>query len=194
MKNIKFTSVSLLLVLLFSVSAVFAADKSKALTLLQKNLSDRLKAELLTENVSIKFTKVEQNELSNSEVYVIGDALAVLPSEKTQLPIKFKAEVNPVEEVVNDVEYNFVESNYAPSTDEEILMKHLLKKIATDYKTENVVIAIDGFETEKRANNNNEYKGFAEVRIGEVEWKRIDFDVVLNNNKMAEKVEYKEKQ
>jgi hypothetical protein len=190
MKNIKFTITNLLLVLIFSVSAVYAADKNKALSLLEQNLSNRLKAELLTETVTVKFTKVETNELSNSEVYLIGDGVAVLPAEKTELPIKFKAEVNPVEEVVSDVEYVFVESAYAPTTDEEILMRHLLKKIAADYKTDNVVIAIDGFETENMLNSQKEYKGLAEVRVGDVEWQRIDFDVVLNGDKNAEKVEY----
>ena len=70
-------------------------------------------------------------------------------------------------------------------------MKHLLKKIAADYKTENVVIAIDGFETENASGNQKEYKGLAEIRVGDVEWQRIDFDVVLNGDKKAEKVEYK---
>ncbi|CAN5654887.1 hypothetical protein BH20ACI4_BH20ACI4_03290 [soil metagenome] len=198
MKNIKFTITNFLLVLTLSVSAIYAgnltAGDDKALSLLEKNLSTRLKAELLTDNVTVKFTRVEKNEMSNSEVYFIGDGLAVLPSEKTELPIKFKAEVNPVEEVVSDVEYVFVESNYAPTTDEEILMRHLLKKIAADYKTENVVIAIDGFETENAAGNQKEYKGLAEVRVGDVEWKRIDFDVVLNGENKAQKVEYKLKQ
>lgn len=191
MRNIKFLISNLLLVLLFSASAAFATEKNKALSLLEQNLSNRLKAELLTEKVNVKFTKIQQNELSNSEVYIIGDGLAVLPSERTELPIKFKAEVNPVEEVVSDIEYTFVESEYAPTTDEEFLMRHLLKKIAADYKTENVVIAIDGFETESSAGSATEYKGMAEVRIGDVEWKRIDFDVVLDEKKEAAKVVYK---
>lgn len=191
MRNIKFLISHLLLVLLFSASAAFAVEKNKALSLLEQNLSNRLKAELLTEKVTVKFTKVQQNELSNSEIYIIGDGLAVLPSEKTELPIKFKAEVNPVEEVVSDIEYAFVESEYAPTTDEEYLMQHLLKKIAADYKTENVVIAIDGFETENSAGSAMEYKGMAEVRIGDIEWKRIDFDVVLSEKKEAAKVVYK---
>ena len=168
-----------------------AADKNKALSLLEQNLSNRLKTELSAENVSVKFTKVEQNELSDSEIYLIGDGLAILPAEKTELPIKFKAEVNPVDEVVSDVEYAFVESSYAPTTDEEFLMRHLLKKIAADYQTENVVIAIDGFETEPAAGDQKEFKGLAEVRIGDVEWKRIDFDIVLTSRNEASKVAYK---
>lgn len=194
MKNIKFININFLLVFIFSVSTLFGAnptaDKYKALSLLEQNLSNRLKAELLTENVIIKFTKVQQNELSNSEIYLTGDGLAVLAAEKTELPLKFKAEVNPVEEVVSDVEYTFVESNYATATDEEILMKNLLQKIAADYKTENVVIAIDNYETEDMTGNQREFKGVGEVRVGEFEWKRIDFDVVLNNGNQAAKVAY----
>ena len=69
-------------------------------------------------------------------------------------------------------------------------MKNLLQKIAADYKTENVVIAIDGFDTENTAGNHKEFKGLAEIRVGEVEWKRIDFNIVLNDENKASKVEY----
>lgn len=195
MKNIKLLTTNFLLVIIFSVSAVYAGNISaadnKSINLVARNLSAKLKTDLITDSVSVKFTNIEKNTVSNGEVVLKGDAIAVLPKEKTELPIKFEANVNPVDEVVNDVEYVFVESNYAPTTDEEILMRHLLKKIAADYKTENVVIAIDGFETENAAQNQKEYKGLAEVRVGEVEWKRIDFDVVLNKENKAQKIEYK---
>jgi hypothetical protein len=191
MKHFRFFVAGFILVLTLSPAYLSGADRDKALSLLERNLSERLRAELATEQVSVKFTKVERSELSNSEVFVAGDALAVLPGEKTELPLKFKAEVNPVEEVVNDVEYAFVESSYAPTTDEEFLMRHLLKKLAADYKTDNVVIAIDGFETETAGAGQKEYKGLAEVRIGDIEWKKIDFDVVLNDRNEASKIEYK---
>lgn len=195
MKNIKLTISNILLVLIFTTSAVFAgnltADDNKAVNLVAQNLSAKLRTDLITDNVSVKFTNVQKSTVSGGEILLNGDAVAVLPSEKTELPIKFEAKVNPSEEVVKEVEYVFVESNYAPTTDEEILMRHLLKKISADYKTENVVIAIDGFDTNNAAENQKEYKGLAEVRVGEVEWKRIDFDVVLNSDNKAEKVEYK---
>ena len=187
---------SILFIMTFTASAVFAGDtiKDKAMALVEKNLSAKLKTELLSENLSVKFTKIEQNSVSDRELILKGSALAVLPKERTELPIQFEAKVDPVQEIVNDVEYAFVESvenSYAPTNDEEFLMKHLLKKISTDYKTENVVIAIDGFETKNPTGIQKEYKGFAEVRIGDIEWKIIDFDVVLNGQNTATKIEYK---
>lgn len=195
MKNIKFKITNFLLVLIFSVAAVFAgnltADDKKAVNLVAQNLSAKLKTDLITDSVFVKFKNVEKSTVLNGEVVLKGEALAVLPKEKTELPLKFEANINLVEEIVNEVEYVFDETNYAPTTEEEYLMRHLLKKIAADYKTENVVLAIDGFETKNAAVSQKEFKGLAEVRIGEVEWKRIDFDIVLNDRNEAAKVEYK---
>lgn len=195
MKNFKFAVTNFLLVLIFSAISIFAnnstVDSDKDMALITQNLSAKLNADLVSNNVSVVFKTIEKTQISNTETIVKGDALAIVPSDNTQLPLKFEAKVNPVAEVVDDVAYAFVESNYAPSTDEEFLMKHLLKKIAADYKTEEVVIAIDGFETQNATQNQKEYKGTAEVRVGEVEWKKINFDVLLNAKNEASKVEYK---
>lgn len=194
MKNFKLTFTNFLLVLAFSAVSIFANNSidsnDKDVALITQNLSAKLKADLVSNNVSVVFKTIEKTQISNTETLVKGDALAIVPNDNTQLPLKFEAKVNPVAEVVDDVAYAFVESNYAPSTDEEFLMKHLLKKIAADYKTEEVVIAIDGFETEAAAQNQKEYKGTAEIRVGEVEWKKINFDVTLNAKNEASKVEY----
>lgn len=194
MKNFKFAVTNFLLVLTFSTISIFANNfidnKDKDVALITQNLSAKLKADLVSNNVSVVFKSIEKTQVSNTETIVKGDALAIVPNDNTQLPLKFEAKVNPVAEVVNDVEYAFVESNYAPSTDEEFLMKHLLKKLAADYKTEEVVIAIDGFETQDAIKNQKEYKGTAEIRVGEVEWKKINFDVMLNAKNEASKVEY----
>jgi len=194
MKNFKFAFTNFLLVLTFSTISIFASnfniDSDKDVALITQNLSAKLKADLVSNNVSVVFKTVEKTQVSNTETIVKGDALAIVPNDNTQLPLKFEAKINPVAEVVNDVAYEFVESNYAPSTDEEFLMKHLLKKIAADYKTEEVVIAIDGFDTQNSIENQKEYKGTAEIRVGEVEWKKINFDVMLNARNEASKVEY----
>lgn len=194
MKNFKLAFTNFLLVLTFSAVSIFANNSidsnDKDVALITQNLSAKLKADLVSNNVSVVFKTIEKTQVSNTETLVKGDALAIVPNDNTQLPLKFEAKVNPVAEVVDDVAYAFVESNYAPSTDEEFLMKHLLKKIAADYKTEEVVIAIDGFETEAAAQNQKEYKGTAEIRVGEVEWKKINFDVTLNAKNEASKVEY----
>lgn len=195
MKNFKFTFTSLLLVLTFSVVSISATtdNNDKDVALISQNLTAKLKSDLVSNNVSVEFKTVEKTQISNTETIVKGDAVAVVPSDNTQLPIKFEAKINPLAEVVDAVEYAFVENvenNYAPSNDEEFLMKHLLKKLAADYKTEEVVIAIDGFETQKAAENHKEYKGTAEIRVGEVEWRKINFDVILNAKNEASKIEY----
>lgn len=190
MKNFKFAFTSFLLVLTFSAISIFANIADKDVALISQDLTTKLKSDLVSDNVSVEFKTIEKTRISNTETIVKGDAVAVVPSDNTQLPIKFEAMINPVAEVVNKVEYAFVESNYAPSTDEEFLMKHLLKKLAADYKTEEVVIAIDGFETQKAAENQKEYKGTAEIRVGEIEWRKINFDVTLNAKNEASKIEY----
>lgn len=195
MKNFKFAVTNFLLVLTFSTVSIFAnnitVDNDKDVALITQNLSAKLKADLVSNNVSVVFKSVEKTQISKTETIVKGDAVAVVPSDNTELPLKFEAKVNPVAEVVEDVAYAFVESDYAPTTDEEFLMKHLLKKLAVDYKTEEIVIAIEDFETENAAQNQKEFKGSAEVRVGEVEWKTINFDVMMNAKNEASKIEYK---
>lgn len=193
MKNLKFVVTNFLLVIALSTVTILANNSvadDKEVALITQNLSAKLKADLVSNNVSVVYKNIEKTQVSSTETIFKGDALAVVPSDNTQLPIKFEAKVNPVAEVVDDVVYAFVESNYAPSTDEEFLMKHLLKKLAADYKTQEVVIAIDGFETQKAAENQNEFKGTAEVRVGELEWKKINFDVMMNGKNEASKIEY----
>lgn len=194
MKNFGFGVTNFFLVLTFSAVSIFANTyidkKDKDIELITQNLSAKLKADLVSNNVSVVFKTIEKTQVSNTETIVKGDALAIVPSDNTQLPLKFEAKVNPVAEVVDNVAYAFVESNYAPSTDEEFLMKHLLKKLAADYKTEEVVIAIEGFETQNAEKNQREYKGSAEIRVGEVEWKKINFDVMMNAKNEASKIEY----
>jgi hypothetical protein len=194
MKNFGFGVTNFFLVLTFSAVSIFANNfidkKDKDIALITQNLSAKLKADLVSNNVSVVFKTIEKTQVSNTETIVKGDALAIVPNDNTQLPLTFEAKVNPVAEIVDDVAYAFIESNYAPSTDEEFLMKHLLKKLAADYKTEEVVIAIEGFDTQNAAQNQKEYKGSAEIRVGEVEWKKINFDVMMNAKNEASKVEY----
>ncbi len=90
-----------------------------------------------------------------------------------------------------DVKIATVPKYSADTNNEEILMMELMKKISQDYKTTNITIAIDGFEQEQISSDNEEFKGKGEVRIGEVEWNIINFDVVLDDNKNVKKIEYK---
>ena len=189
----------LLTVLLSLVANVFANNedvytpkKNSILdySMIENDLSKKLKVDLAENNLKIKFGNVEEIRITNNLVELKGQAFCILPSENTQLPISFEAKVNPVRKTVADVQYKFVESNNAPSADEEILMRELMKQISRDYKTDQITIAIDGFETTNSVNNQKELKGIGEIKIGEVEWNKIKFDVVLNADKKATKIIY----
>ncbi len=159
-------------------------------SMIENDLSKKLKVDLAENNLKIKFGDVEEIRITNNLVEIRGQAFCVLPAENTQLPISFEAKVNPVRKTVADVQYKFVESNNAPSADEEILMRELMKQISRDYKTDQITIAIDGFETTNVANSQKGLRGIGEIKIGEVEWNKIKFDVVLNADKKATKIIY----
>ncbi|HEX8287309.1 MAG TPA: hypothetical protein VF556_04905 [Pyrinomonadaceae bacterium] len=201
MKNVKqIFKLKILMTIFFSLALnVLAAPVDVAkpknnvaldYSLIANNLSEKLKADLAEQNLKIKFGNVEESVIANNLVEIKGQAFCILPSENTQLPINFEARVNPMRKVVADVQYKFVESDYAPSADEEILMRELMKQISRDYKTDQITIAIDGFETTETANSQKNLKGDGEIKIGEVEWSKIKFDVVLNTDKKATKIVY----
>lgn len=154
------------------------------------DLSRKLKNDLSESNLQVKIEAVEETRLANDLVEVKGKAFCVLPKDKTQLPISFEAKLDVAKTSVADVQYAFVESDYAPDADEEILMRELMKQVSRDYKTDQITIAIDGFETSKAADNQSSLKGIGEIKIGEVEWNKINFDVVLGADKKAKKIVY----
>lgn len=198
MKNIKFAILSSFVALTFLVSGIAAKnnnfDKNKSLALIAENLKERLKTDLATDKISVQFTAVKQKAVSNNQLVFNGDAKIVVIEDNTALPIRFDAKVNPSKKTVDEIEYVFVKDTIARVNVEESLMKNLLRQIGADYKTQSVVIAIDGFETLTNANSQKEYKGTGEVKINENEWKRIDFDVVFNGQNSATKIEYKVKE
>jgi hypothetical protein len=189
---------------LFAFSAIFASNgndaaktnvsSSRTSTLVVQNLTQILKTDLVQEKVAVKLGNLEQTAISNNEVTLQGSAICLLPVENTQLPITFEAKFNLASQTVDDIQYTFVESEYAPTSEEEILMRELMQKISRDYKTQEIVIALDNFETSASNGNRLQYKGIGEVKIGSVQWSKIDFDVTLNSNKTAAKIEYKIKE
>lgn len=188
-------------VCLLAVSGIFASNtkdaakasfSSKATSeIVIQNLTKKLKADLVQEKVLVKLGNIEQAAVSNNEIKLKGDATCILPTEKTQLPIRFEAKFNRAGKVIDDVQYTFVESEYAPASEEEVLMKEIMKQISRDYKTREIVIAIDNFESSDSLENKVQYKGVGEVKIGGIQWSRINFNVVLNSDKTAAEIEYK---
>lgn len=177
-----------------SVSA--STEKEKIQTLVVNNLQNKLKTDLANDSVSVKLNNVEEYRISKNQVGLKGNAFCVMTADNNQLPLIFDVKVNPNDLSVTDVKYDFAEfmnaSEYAPSSNEEVLMKELMKKISHDYKTENIVIAIDGVEDVSSVTNRREFTGVGEVRIGTLVWNKIKFDVVFDKeNSAASKVLYK---
>ena len=158
-----------------------------------QKLTEKLRVDLADNNVEVRMSDVRNNEISNSRINFDGEALAVIKDDKTELPLQFTAKVNLNKQSVEDVDYKFVEASpeFAPSEIQGNLMTTLMEQISKDYKTTNIVIAIDNFDTSKITSDQTKYEGTGEVRIGDFEWRRINFDVVLDSqNQTATKILY----
>lgn len=182
----------MLVLCLVSTSSALALSEKNQL-LVEQNLSKKLQNDLANDNVTVKLNNVEEHKVSTNEVGLTGDAVCILTEDNSQLPIQFEVTVNPVNQSVLAVKYDFVAGNseFAPSQNEEILMKELMTQISRDYKTKNIVIAIDGFENIGNTNGEKKFSGVGEVRIGDMVWNKIKFDVVLDaQTQKANKILY----
>ena len=179
--NILIIILALLCACALQANASVKSDRYK--TAIVQKLTEQLRADLADQMVEVKLNDVRDTEISKSRVDFDGKALAVVINDKTELPFQFTAQVNLSNQSVEDVSYQFVESNseFAPSLAEDNLMKGLMTEISKDYKTTNIVISIDGFDTAQTANFQTKYEGIGEVRIGDLEWRKIKFSVVLDS-------------
>jgi len=205
MKNFRklsnLSNLSLVLAVILSLTTFSTANgkndiaypkaSSKNYSAITENLSQKLKSDLSENNLSVKLKMVEESQVTNREIVVKGEAICILPTENTQLPLQFEARLNKSSNSLEDVKYVFIESNFAPSASEDVLMKEIMKQISKDYKTDQIVIAIDGFESTKLNETQKNVKGLGEVRVGDLVWKKITFDVVMNADNKAAKVDYK---
>lgn len=199
----KLFNLSLILVSVFNLTAFAnSSEKSKKdiakpsvavkdYSAITKDLSQKLKSDLSESDLTVKIKMVEEAQVTTREIVVKGEAICILPTENTQLPLQFEAKLNKSNNAFEDVKYVFVESEYAPSSGEEVLMKELMKQISSDYKTDQITIAIDAFEATKLDNNQKNVTGFGEIRVGDLVWNKITFDVVMKNDNTASKVNYK---
>jgi hypothetical protein len=162
-------------------------------TVIIQKLTEKLRVDLADQTVEVKLSNVRNNEAANNRIDFDGNAFAVVKDDKTALPFEFTAKVNAANQSVEDIDYKFVEavSEFAPSLAEDSLMRELMNRISKDYKTTNIVISIDGFETTRLTSNETKYEGIGEVRIGDFEWRKINFNVVLDaQNQTATAVSY----
>jgi hypothetical protein len=162
-------------------------------TAIVQKLTEKLRVDLADQTVEVKLNNVRDNEISKNQLDFDGKALAVVRNDKTELPFQFTAQVNLAKQSIESVEYKFVEAEaeFAPSAAEDSLMKGLMTQISKDYSTTNIVISIDGFDAAKASANQTKYEGTGEVRIGDFEWRKIKFNVVLDSqSQTATKILY----
>ncbi len=186
------------LICCFAFSNVFAASSSAddklIRSLVASNLSTKLKTALAQTDVSVKLSNVAQHAVAKNAVEIKGDAVCLFGAQKNELPIRFTAKINVAQKTVSNVSYDFVEASaapeYAPTSNEEFLMKELMKQISRDYKTENIVVALDGVDANQISLNEKQFSGVGEVRIGDMIWNKIKFDVTVDQNGRARKVIY----
>ncbi|CAN5536749.1 hypothetical protein BH10ACI1_BH10ACI1_34280 [soil metagenome] len=186
--------VTLILLLVLAASSASAKnnkyDNDRTVSLVIKNLSAKLNRELAPQNVTLDVKDVETASFTHNEMILSGNASCLLKETATTLPITFEAKFNTSKQAVEEIKYTFLDSEYAPTTEEDFLTTHLLNQLSIDYKSQEVVIAIDNYELKEVIAGVKEYKGSADIRVGQLEWRKINFDVFMTENKTPVKVEY----
>lgn len=182
------TAIILSIISVISVSA--NSREQAAINIAVKGLSQKLQADLVMNKVSLRLDQVQNQNISEEKVVVSG--FGTVQNAK-DVSLTFDVEVNPVKAEIVKINYDIVSPIAVgpASLTESFLMKKVMGKIKSDYNTEEIVIAIDDFETVKNIDGNTNYVGVAEVRV-EMQWNRIEFDVQGNAKQgTAQSVTYK---
>jgi hypothetical protein len=152
------------------------ANYARSSKIVLEALSNKIKTDTGISDVSLKLEKVNQYSISKSTIGVKGSAKYFINSEFVT-PLTFDVKVNTADFSVVNVNYDFEDADdtiAVGSPVEENITQKLLKQIKNQHKTANVVISIDNLEKLE-----NQLKGTGEVRIGDFEWRRIEFDATL---------------
>jgi hypothetical protein len=188
----KTTVASLALILSFSAFIEAKNISEKTLAAISEKLSTELKAQFADDSAKVQINRIEKRGETNALINLEGAAFYVRANDtNNRLPLEFEAEVNARTEDLVNVNYTILEDspNFAPTTTEEFLMKELMTKIGKDYKTNAIVLSIDGFELISQ-NGGKEFLGTGEIKIKETGWSKIKFNIVLDDANQATKLIY----
>lgn len=210
--NKYFNHLNLLLVFfLFTLSASTVAAETKdtsakvllnteeTYSIAAKGLTKKMETDLVLSDIKVKFLKVERYAISKSQIGLRGEGSCQLSAEDNALPIHFDVKINAAARNVTEVAYNFVEAEetdesnpVALSENETFVTRQLMEKIKADYKTENIVVAIDFLNDKNSDNGAKTFTGAGEVRVGDLVWKKISFEIVADReNQIGAAVKYK---
>jgi dipeptidyl aminopeptidase/acylaminoacyl peptidase len=192
-RTLNFFVVALAIFSAFSIQSHAKVNVERYRDAIVQKLNEKIRTDLSDNTVEVKLNEIKDREISDARVDFDGKALAVVKNDKTELPFQFTAQIDLKNHNIDDVVYQFVEaaSEFAPSAIEYNLMEDLMGKISKDYNTTNIVISIDGYDSSQITQNLTKYEGIGEVRIGDLEWRKINFNVVLDSqNATATQVLY----
>jgi hypothetical protein len=180
-----------------SGNAILSADETYSIA--AKGLVKKMETDLVLTDIKVKFVKVERYAVSNRQVGIRGEGSCQLGAEDNALPINFDVKINVNNRNIADIAYNFVEAEETSeanslSENETYVTRQLLEKIKSDFKTENIVVAIDYLNDKNLENGAKAFTGAGEIRLGDMVWKKISFEIVgntENQNGAAVKYQYK---
>lgn len=196
---------SILLVLVISLANVLANGASdisipkgaaaKSYNLAVRSLTNELR-NVFKQDVRLELTNIRQNSLNSKTVKIEGEGVAIFQDEE-RLPLQFSFSTNQDGVSVANLQYEFIASeapvidegfSSSPDKIESALMREIMNQVHRDYKTTNIVIAIDDYQK----TDGNNFKGSGEIRLGDMVWRQIDFNVTLDErNEKAKKIIYK---
>lgn len=176
--------------------ALLSADETYSIAV--RGLTQKMETDLVLTNIKVKFVKAEHYAISKSQIGIRGTGSCLLgTAEDNALPIHFDVKINVNNRNIAEVAYNFVETaedaseSDTLSENETFVAQQLMEKFKADFKTENIIVAID-YLNEKQTGGAKAFTGEAEVRLGDMVWKKISFEILAGSeNQTQTAVTYK---
>ena len=173
-----------------STDALSSAGLGKAETvaIAVRSLSKKMQADLALKNVSVKFSETESYVISRTEIGIKGEGICRFNGNANDLPMNFDVKIDVTKRAATDVQYVFlnmegaVDENSTVSA-EDVVTEKLLQKIKNDYKTQNIVIALDYVNEQALPSGGKGFTGAGEVRINGMLWQKISFDAKAGQEK-----------
>jgi hypothetical protein len=162
--------------------------KAESVAIAAKSLSQKLKSDLVLQNVAVKFTKTENYFISKTQIGIKGEGICQFDGKANDLPVNFDVKIDVSKRAATEVKYVFlnmegaVDANSAVAA-EDIVTEKLLQKIKNDYKTQNIVIALDYVNEQTLPNGEKGFTGAGEVRVNGMIWQKISFDAKAGQEK-----------
>jgi hypothetical protein len=173
-----------------SADAVASARLGKAETvaIAVRSLSKKMQSDLAMKNVSVKFNETESYVISRTEIGIKGEGICRFNGNANDLPMNFDVKIDVAKRAATEVQYVFlnmegaVDENSTVSA-EDVVTEKLLQKIKNDYKTQNIVIALDYVNEQALPSGAKGFSGAGEVRINGMLWQKIVFDAKAGQEK-----------